>query len=452
MIIRLNNYKQQKEKVMQINKIVLTILSLLILGFYGCEDTKDDVVDNTIDTPTSYVFESRFNEGESSVSYSGQTVRNMLLTDLKTMTDYPSNESGHAIELSSMMNLYNYDDALDLSTWISTTPNPVETKYTSISTGKNLIGKTDGDVVLGYNQTAEALVTGWMQTIADNCTNADNIGSHLAVTDENGLNLSQMINKTLLGAVPYSQGISNYLAGLEGDDNSEAKGGTSPYTEMEHHWDESFGYFGAARDYNTGYSDDNDRKSGTYYDTDQNGAIDFKSEYIFGLAVNAAKRDAGAPDAMVDFTSAIFNAYLEGRTLITNEATAEEIYAQRTIIANNWEKVIAATVVHYVNDVYTDMTGLLESGSTADPLSADCADLNKHWAEMRGFTIALQYNDFKLISDSQLNTIVDAMGDAPVHPSDGATAFGTYHGVNLATIKSTLQAAYGFSDSNMSGW
>ena len=62
MIIRLNNYKQQKEKVMQINKIVLTILSLLILGFYGCEDTKDDVVDNTIDTPTSYVFESRFNE------------------------------------------------------------------------------------------------------------------------------------------------------------------------------------------------------------------------------------------------------------------------------------------------------------------------------------------------------------------------------------------------------
>ena len=92
MIIRLNNYKQQKEKVMQINKIVLTILSLLILGFYGCEDTKDDVVDNTIDTPTSYVFESRCNEGESSVSYSGQTVRNMLLTDLKTMTDYPSNE------------------------------------------------------------------------------------------------------------------------------------------------------------------------------------------------------------------------------------------------------------------------------------------------------------------------------------------------------------------------
>ena len=26
-----------------------------------------------------------------------------------------------------------------------------------------------------------------------------------------------------------------------------------PYTAMEHHWDESFGYFGAARDYNTGY-------------------------------------------------------------------------------------------------------------------------------------------------------------------------------------------------------
>ena len=438
---------------MKTKNMFIALASLLVLGFFGCEDTADDpVIDNSIETPTSYVFESRFNAGESSVSYSGQTVRNMLLNDLKTMTDYPSGTSGNPILFTSMTDIYDYTDASDLTTWISTDPAAAVSKYTSISTGKNLKGKVDSDVVHGYNQNADALITGWMQTIADNCTNIDNVGSHLAVTDANGLNLSQMINKTLLGAVPYSQGISNYLAGLSDDDNSVAKDGTSAYTEMEHHWDESFGYFGAARDYNTGYSDDTDRKSGPYFDTDGSGSIDFKSEYIFGIAVNAAKRDVGAPDGTVDFTSAIFNAYLEGRKLIHNEATQAEIDAQVTIIANNWEKVIAATVVHYVNDVSADMLSLLEAGSSAGPLSADCADLNKHWAEMRGFTIALQYNDFKLITDSQLMTVVDAMGSFPVHPEDGSTAFGTYHGVSLATIKSTLQSVYGFSDANMAGW
>ena len=63
------------------------------------------------------------------------------------------------------------------------------------------------------------------------------------------------------------------------------------YTAMEHHWDESFGYFGAARDYNTGYSDDTDRKTDPYNDSNGDGLIDFKTEYNMGWAVTAAKRD-----------------------------------------------------------------------------------------------------------------------------------------------------------------
>src|SRR5690606_38520448 len=36
------------------------------------------------ETPTSYEFESRFQEGESSVSYSGQILRHLLISDLAT--------------------------------------------------------------------------------------------------------------------------------------------------------------------------------------------------------------------------------------------------------------------------------------------------------------------------------------------------------------------------------
>ncbi|GIS54016.1 hypothetical protein Ct9H90mP29_10580 [bacterium] len=36
------------------------------------------------------------------------------------------------------------------------------------------------------------------------------------------------------------------------------------------------------------------------------------------------------------------DAFLEGRTLITNQAPLEEILVQRDIILNTWEKVVAA--------------------------------------------------------------------------------------------------------------
>ena len=242
------------------------------------------------------------------------------------------------------------------------------------------------------------------------------------------------------------------MASLEDDGNAEAKSDGGAYSEMEHHWDEAFGYFGAARDYNTGYSDDDDRKSGPYFDSNGDGAIDFKSEYNFGISVNAAKRDIGAADGQVDFTKAIFDAFLEGRTLIHNQAAISDILTQRDIIDNNWEKVIAATVVHYVNDCIADMTELYESDSDAGPLSEGSANLNKHWGEMRGFTIALQFNDFKLISDADLKLLSDTMGLKPVYPADGQSTFDDYKNVLSTTVKNTLQSAYDFSDENMAGW
>ena len=73
------------------NTKVLYLLSFLLMLTIGCEDTKDDDHDHdhdeTIEQPTSYTFPSRFVEGESSVSYTGQVVRNMLHTDLKASTD-----------------------------------------------------------------------------------------------------------------------------------------------------------------------------------------------------------------------------------------------------------------------------------------------------------------------------------------------------------------------------
>ena len=57
------------------------------------------------------------------------------------------------------MNLYDYDDALNLTS-LTTTGSlmPLENKYSSISTGKNLKSKTSPDIVIGYGKTTDELI------------------------------------------------------------------------------------------------------------------------------------------------------------------------------------------------------------------------------------------------------------------------------------------------------
>lgn len=420
---------------MKIKNIFITLASFLVLGFFGCEDTVDAVVDNSIETPTSFVFESRFNAGESSVSYSGQVARNLLINDLKSEF-----KGGNGEKVLSLM--ANDDATATIATSAGTT---TQTLYHDISTShlNDRLTAVADYTIPGWEVNAGTLLGNWVTELGALETDA--------TTNADGLRLDQLAQKTLWGAVSYWQGTSKYMSKIPTDDNTMADG-TDPYTAMEHHWDESFGYFGAARDYNTGYTDDTDRKSDPYSDSNSDGEIDFKSEYNSGWAVTAAKRDIVEASTDYDFTKTIFDAYLEGRTLIVNQGSLDDIIVQRDIILHTWEKVVAAVTIHYINDVAADMAALYPADATAGPLSESSADLNNHWGEMRGYANGLLYNDFKLISDADLNTVLTTMGTVPVYPEAGEFAFYTYHGNLLATAKSILQQAYGFSDEHMANW
>ena len=439
-------------------RILWVAVLLLVTGLFivGCgDDETEDVEDllleeeeaagtTLIEVPPAYVFDSRFEQGKSSVAYSGQTVRNLLLQDLKVLIDSLAKDGAQPIAVQDMLNLYDYDDALNLRSLSTAGATPVlESHYSAISTGKNLSGKISGDVVIGYNHTADDLVREWFQIIADNSQDPAKLGTPAVYTTDDGVDLTQMINKVLIGAVPYYQATGVYLAGLLERDNSEARNGTDPYTSMEHGWDEAFGYFGAARDYFrytdvqlAGGVDD------FTFDSNGDGSIDFKSEYNFGLSRNAGKRDKGGSG--VDLTREIFDAFLRGRTFIANQGTEVDIIQQRELAANGMEKVIAATAVHYINDTLSDMSNL---GTDAE----NRVNLNKHWAEMKGFTVALQYNPFKLIGDGQLQELHGIMGQAPSYDAPGTPAYDTTV-KNYNRAKAVFQAAYGFSADNMANW
>lgn len=280
-----------------------------------------------------------------------------------------------------------------------------------------------------------------------------------------GLDLKQLIQKYLLMAIPFQQATDDYL-----DDDVDGKGllasnvvpDGEPYSPLAHQWDEGFGYFGAARDYAC-YTDDEIAAAGGrddwqgYHDTDGDGAIDLYTEYNSGASVNAAKRDRGATTA-TDFTQDAIDAFIAGRDLIASvdgelsETQLDELRGHRDAAVEAYERAIAATVVHYINDTIGDMDDFTD-GAEGDYSFLDHA---KHWGEMKGFSIGLQFNpasplwaDHPTEDGTYFEVLQALFGGAPVLPNDAAVAD---YRADLLEARDLMQEAYGFDADNAANW
>ena len=466
--------------MVRINALGIVNVVLVSAMLSGCNEnnpvTEDDSSVNNVSVPTAYVFGSRFATDSitSSVSYGGQNARHLLIEDLKGRIGAISEQNfdTEAEAMAYLNFLYNTsDDHMDNGIEVTASPAVLQTTYRDFSSSnKNLSGKIYTDSTLGWGdgtKTPNALIQEWLGIISANVVSSDNrtdpsgavIDADKPYLAADGVDYQQMTQKFLLGAVAYSQAMDKYLdEKLTTSDNTVGdKEGTKPYSALEHAWDEAFGYFGAARDYSR-YSalalsgkDEDGHKVTThpktfYKDSNGDGSIDLQSEYNFGHSTNAGKRDAGSQiSAKTEYTHAIFTAFLKGRALISsNTATATEIEAQREIIANNWEKAIAATVIHYINEVLGDMNDF-DSGDYSFSSHA------KHWSEMKGFALGLQFNPHKLISNADLATVHSQFADKPVLSSASAAEKAAYV-TALTAARAVLAAAYRFADANVEGW
>lgn len=450
--------------------------------------------------PTTYAFDSKVDTG-SSVSYSGQTARQVLLVQLTnyigggladeveagTITSGAEAKAALMLRYASTEEQWDLDadDALE----ITTTPGVKQASLREISSShKNLQGKIAGNdgadstqhkdwetELVGWNAKGSITPNGLVealfdalaanvQTHLDGATREDITGAQITkfYIQEDGTDLKQLIQKFILGAVNFSQGADDYLdhatagkgllsANLEGD-----KSGTKAYTSLEHQFDEGFGYFGAARNYND-YTDleirAKDGRDGWnkgYNDIDADGAIDLKAEFNFGNSTNAAKRDLGATVA-TDFTKQAFDAFLTGRAIInsavTRELTTDEMETlkeQRDIAVLTWEKAISATVVHYINDTIID----LELLGTANYSADNFADLAKHWSELKGFSLNLQFNPSSPLKAADFATIQEKIGMKPVLTAGEVAAYKA----ELLEARAILEAAYSFNAENVANW
>ena len=462
------------------------------------------VGDNAQPIALTYNYMGAASDG-SSVSYTGQTARQMLISAMKAEIGGLTEEIGMEDAVRARLNFYMTGDGVDdtphgftVAGGEPVVPGPT---YGDVSTGKNLGSKTAGEdkpehvlggEFFGWAELADGtmpidLANHFIDRLVVEATDGNTplistVDGQVPVdgvyVDAHGRDYQQLMQKFLGGAVAFSQGTTDYLQTKWGDYLTTVDG--KDYTGAEHKFDEAFGYYGAARDMNDYTDDEAAAKGGRegwglgYHDTNGDGSIDLRAEFVFGHAQNCAKRDRGSNGA-TDYSKEAVDAFLVGRQILGNAAASGEglsddqlaaLHDQIVIAAKTWEKCIAATVVHYINDTAHDMDHYVA------PNFADLdnfKNMAKHWGEMKGFALGLQFSPFSPFRDGSvdgitvdsLKTVLSLMGDAPVladgsqggvAPANGPQAAIDDYTDGLMEARDILEMAYGFDHSVVENW
>lgn len=326
--------------------------------------------DSKMEVPSTYEFDH--------VDYSGQTARIELLDMLAKKISEA--ENGNKVTEQELLDIFNNNGAIS-------------------GTSKNLADKVFPD--------DKSMYLDWFKEVDSLSGDMDNVVDGRFVNNDS-IELNQVVEKGLMGACFYYQAMEVYLTDLELDDNETVTEGKG--TEMAHHFDEAFGYFGAPVD----FSASSPAEVGNSY-TDE--------AWFWG------KYCIGRNDALGNLNT-IFDAFLEGRTAIVNDESSKRKEAVTTI-KEEWEKVCAANLAHYLK-------------STRDDIENGAADGDKyhHWSEAYGFYLSLQYNSEKIISDADWQSIGNDLGDKPADTDKS----------KLDNALTTLQNAYGFTNGEMSNF
>jgi hypothetical protein len=445
--------------------------------------------------PATYEFESRFEAGRSSVAYSGQTARQVALRDLTTFIRGLTMlvDTGALVpaegDIVAGVDLYFRDASLraDEPIRLATTPEPaLQATHGELSTTAQLFDKVAGndastdyvpfsvDAFRGWSDASLAAHGGSIETpsgflvavystldhrafrrgegdmqLVPGTTTGERLPIH--VTEE-GLDLSQFSEKTLLMAMAYHQAVDDYLddeaedtdKGLLADNEAQVMGQT--YTNLEHQWDEGYGYFGAARDLSA-YTNEDLLDGSPWRDTSVDGRIDFRSEINFAFVTYLARRDStSAATARTSFLAEVDEGFRTGRAIITaagGALTPEQLMqlrAQRDRVVQNWDAGMAATTIHYINRVIRMM---LAMGTPEYNFLTHAAI----WSEVKVFALGMQFHRASpiLARFDELHTL---LGDRPVLASAPESERMAYLD-RLRQARALVAEAYGFDAANV---
>ena len=346
------------------NLIYKSMLLSLAIFVFSCDsdDDNDNQGGNTIVAPSSYEFTR---DGASTVSFGGQTTRLNQAEELYSALN--SNEST-ASGLDLMFNGDGNgsagfaDESLNGTSKIIGSKTSASTLAGSAATKQrfdDMISDYAANVVPNWNQDASAGVPGAISTPDGAST------YHLNAA---GQELDQLFFKGLIGAFTLDQIVNNYIhpnqldSGSRIDDNdNDVLSGDNNYTDMEHKWDEGFGYL---------YGLEGDNLANAGASPSGNGSLLMK--YF-----KKVDEDGGYEPGI---GQVVYDAFIMGRTAIVNK-DYELRDQQAAIIKVELSKVIGYYAIHYMNDYVAK----LEAGNVAKAHHS----LSEAW----GFLLSLSFTN-----------------------------------------------------------
>ena len=354
----------------------------------------------------------------NTVSYSGQIARHVLEQSLKKLAG-KGNGGGNAADLEAQMLSYFNGSDDDLPIIAPKSKDGFKIKQTTlhqISKGKNISGKFYDGAMPAWpgNMSGKDVAYNMIAMAAK---------SNKGFDADTGYDWAQLISKYTMGAMAYNQAVDNYLdekLSAEKKPNNKPYKDGAHYTGKEHSWDEAFGYWGAAA-HQHGFNPNKvyeiaKMKNQGAADKNGDGMVDLKSEYVFGPCYYAAAFDRSGTKS-TNYTNIMFDAFLDGRKLITaaagdalSDSERSQLKAYAATIEENWEKVLAEAVFKYAGSVYKDINKMKDL--SGDDLNKAYRAYAKHWGELKGFAMAMQSGKSNLgATATKMNEL---MGFGPV--------------------------------------
>lgn len=364
------------------NSIKLLVASMLIATNFSCSSDDDQVITtpNEVIAPDTYVFER---QGESTVSYGGQTARLDMAASLFGKLNDENVDGASLLQM--------FEDGTGFTAEDGASQDQIDAINALNSSGKKLGNKTAayGDA------SVQPKITGFLTEYAENVSTNFNVDAGVGVSgshtgsggrtvriNEKGMELNQVFAKSLIGALVMDQVAYGYLSEVKiGDDvdNDASALGAGEYTTMEHHFDEGLGYV---------YGQESDITTAS---TPQGNGILF-NKYL--KKVNESEEPGLATE--------IYDAFKLGRAAIvaSNSEVRDE---QAEIVKTKMSRVILHKAAHYLR-------GAAEAKAAAD---VDYADYFHGLSEGYGFILSLQFtydaDGMNYFSHSEVETMLSTL-------------------------------------------
>ena len=402
------------------NRYFTWVLLAGTLSTISC--TEDDTPSApAVEAPDAYSFTRN---GQSTVSFTGQTQRIMMATELAgSMKSFDEATEASLLEMYRNEAEGGGDVAPFTEASLNETDKSIREKVAA-SRDYFSANATEGVAIKNQfedwitRQVAEVFPN---EEVAATPGVAGQIanGTRVRYVSEQGLEYDQLVSKGLIGALMVDQILNNYLSAAvldEGDsraeNDAETPEGDAAYTYMEHRWDEAYGYaYGA--------SADPANPNLTIGEDDS-----FLNEYI------------GQVSADPDFSALadnIFDAFTLGRAaIVAGNYTVRDQQAE--VIRENISQVPAVRGVFY-----------LQRGKEALEQSPDTPSNAFHaLSEAYGFIYSLQFTrqpgtDTPYFSGEEVTDMLNTL------LGDGANGLWDVTPETLDALSSTIADRFGFT-------